>query len=156
MNITSTARPTYAAQPRTAQQGGQQQQEPPADKFTFASGVAQGGEFTAGIAGPIAGIRWGFKAGMELSIAAGQYEVGIPSLIGAAIGGYAGYQAGKLGPGMVGKVAEKLGLSSDAASAVGAAAVGTALGGAAAGGLWGAGAGAAIALGTGAVQHFRG
>lgn len=153
MNITSTTRPNYA--PRYIEPK-QQPDSSAADKFTFASGVAQGGEFTAGIAGPIAGIRWGFKAGMELSIAAGRYEVGIPSLIGAAVGGFAGYQAGKLGPGLVGNLGERLGLSSDVASAVGAAAVGTALGGAAAGGLWGAGAGAAIALGTGAVQHFRG
>lgn len=155
MKIQTTQRPSYAAQPRPTQSPAQNEQEPPADKFTFAGGVAQGGNFTAGIAGPIAGIKWGFKAGMEASIAMGRYEVGLASLAGAAIGGFVGYQAGKHGPELAGKLGEKLGLSADVSAAVGAAAVGTALGGAVMG-VYGAGAGAAIALGTGAVQHFRG
>jgi hypothetical protein len=155
MNISSTMRPNYAPQTRPVQGEQQQEQQPPADKVSFAGGVAQAGKFVGEIAGPIAGIRWGFKAGMELSIAMGQYEVGLASLAGAAIGGYAGYMIGKNAPQMAGKVAEKLGVSAEVGEAVGAAVVGTALGGAAIG-VYGAGAGAAIAVGNGVVQHFRG
>jgi hypothetical protein len=155
MNISSTMRPTYAAQARPVQGGQQEEQQPPADQFSFASGVAQGGKFVSGIAGPIAGIRWGFKAGMELSIALGQYEVGVAALAGAAIGGFAGNFVGQNAPHLVGSVAEKLGASPEVGQAIGSAAVGTVLGGAAIG-LYGAGAGAAIAVGNGAVQHFRG
>ena len=156
MNIQSTAvRPAYAAQPRPAQSPSQGEQEPPADKFTFAGGVAQGGNFVAGIAGPIAGLKGGFKAGMEASIAFGQYEVGLASLAGAAVGGFVGYQAGQHGPELVGKLGQKLGLSAETSSAVGSFALATAFGGGVMG-IYGAGAGAAISLGTGAVQHFRG
>jgi len=156
MNIQSTMKGRRAFLQRDgAQPPTDKQEQPPQDKVSFAGGVAQGGSFSAGLAGPVAGLRWGFKAGMELSIALGQYEVGLASLGGALVGGVAGYFVGRHAPHMAGKLTEKLGMSEQAGQAVGSLAVGAALGGAAVG-PYGAGAAATIALGTGAVQHLRG
>lgn len=154
MNIASTMRPRYPAVQAPRIQDDQREQ-PPKEKFSFSTGLAQGGQFVGGIAGPIAGLRWGFKAGMELSIAMGQYEVGLASLAGAAVGGVAGYLVGQNAPQLAGKAVEILGTSPEVGETIGSVAVGTVLGGAALG-VYGAGAGAAIAVGNGALHHFRG
>lgn len=160
MKISSSIRPSYAAPARPAQQGQEQkEQQPPADSVSFVDGLNQGGQFASGIAGPIAGIKLGWKAGIEIAFRTGNYEAGPILLASAAVGGVAGYFAGQHAPNLIGNagafVAEKLGGSADVGRAIGSAATATALGGAGFG-LLGAGAGAAISVGNGAIQHFRG
>lgn len=160
MNISSTMRSPVVA-PQRAVGGPQPQQDsqPPADKVSFTSGLESGGNFAAGIAGPIAGLRLGWKAGLEIAFRTGHYEAGPILLASAAVGGVVGYLAGQHAPNFVGQagafVADKLGASPDVGRAVGSAVTATALGGAAFG-VIGAGAGAAISVGNGAIQHFRG
>lgn len=160
MNISSTLRPAYAAPQRPV--GGSQPQEesqPLADRVSFVGGLESGGSFASSLAGPIAGIKMGWKAGIEIAFRTGNYEAGPILLASAAVGGVVGYLAGQHAPHLVGQagafVAEKLGGSAEFGRAVGVAATGTALGGAAFGTI-GAGAGAAVSVGNGVIQHFRG
>ena len=158
MKISSSIRPNYA-KPSPSVPKPSQQEQPPADSVSFAGGVEQGGKFASGIAGPMAGLKFGWQAGIEIAFQTGTYEAGFLLLGSAAVGGVAGYFVGQHAPHIAGKagafVAEKLGASAEVGRALGSAATATALGGAAFGTL-GAGLGAAISVGTGTVQHFQG
>lgn len=161
MNISSTLRPTYAA-PQGPVGGPSSSSStdvsPQTDRVDFTTGLERGGSFAAGLAGPIAGIKLGWKAGIEIAFRTGNYEAGPILLASAAVGGVVGYLAGQHAPNLAGQagafLAEQLGGSADVGRALGAAATGTALGGAAFGTV-GAGVGAAVSIGTGVFHQLR-
>lgn len=159
MNISSSLRPIPAATQRLAVgPNSREENQPPIDKLTFLDGLESGGGFIGSLAGPIAGVKLGWKTGIEIAFRTGNYEAGPILLASAAVGGVVGYLAGQHAPHLVGRagafVSENLGGPADLGRAVGVAAAGTLLGGAAFGTV-GAGVGAAVSVGNGMVQHFR-